>query len=171
MEAQGGHSFFPPWKASKGDILSIFGLPLEAKKEILHRIRTTDPCKRFGKKSRKCRRGLAIGRVGGRGWALMRREAVVRSVMIHSRTILRVFMCVPANVRVWVRETCVLCRCRLRIDTWRGSGRKAFAATQMILGGAESHYPCHACCSAHKSLPCRTKTLGVIRWRASRRSL
>ena len=62
------------------------------------------------KNGRSCMQTVwKIGRVGGRGWALMRREAVVRSVMIHSRTILRVFMCVPANVRVWVRETCVLC--------------------------------------------------------------
>jgi len=66
--------------------------------------------KRFGKKSRKIGwRGLPIGRVGGRGWALMRREAALHSVMIHSRTILRVFRCVPADVRVWVLETCVLC--------------------------------------------------------------
>jgi len=46
---------------------------------------------------------------GGRACqpALMRREAAVRSVMIHSRTILRIFRCVPANVRVWGLETCV----------------------------------------------------------------
>ena len=37
----------------------------------------------------------------------MRREAAVRSLIVHSRTILRIFMCVPANVRVWGLETCV----------------------------------------------------------------
>jgi len=115
--------------------------------------------------SKNGRRGRLIGRVDGRGWALMRREAAVRSLIVHSRTILRIFRCVPANVRVWDLETCVLCAVP-RINTWRGSGRKVFAATRPILDGADSHYPCQACCSAHKSLPYRAKTLGAIWWKS-----
>ena len=73
--------------------------------------------------SKNGRRGTLIGRVDGRGWALMRREAAVRCVIIHSRTILRVFRCVPANVRVWVLETCVLCAVRGSTDGEAAAGR------------------------------------------------
>ena len=63
---------------------------------------------------------------------------------------------------------CVLFALPWLVETWRGSGRQAFAATRRILGRADSH--CQACYSTYMSLPCCAKTLGVMRLQRLQRS-
>jgi len=115
------------------------------------------------KAARNDQRDQQIGHVGGRERALRRREAAVRSIAAPGRAILRVFRCVIANVRAWGLKTWSLDERR----DWRHgkpSGGQAFAATHPMFGAVNCHHICQACCIAHKSLSCRAKTLGVIRW-------
>ena len=108
-------------------------------------------------------RDQQIGHVGGRERALRRREAAVRSIAAPGRAILRVFRCVIANVRAWGLKTWSLDERR----DWRHgkpSGGQAFAATHPMFGAVNCHHLCQACCVAHKSLPCRATSMGVVWW-------
>ena len=100
--------------------------------------------------------------MGSLAWAGRRREAVAGRQQSFDNIILRRSRCVRSPLFLFL-ESCLLMIAGIGY-MGKPSGGQAFAATHPMFGVVNCHHFCQAFCIAHKSLSCRAKALGVIRW-------